>query len=163
MRSRGSGVGARRCQGESESGCRAGGPRKDGSRSEFSYGRPQAEMRGLAAAFAADGVGIGDRVAGYLPSRSSPRSRRPRPSRSGPVIGPDRRAVCREVLLGTRELPISTSEPGRPRFDIAFVKHVQRRHYCPSVIADDHLAHPLGPDSLRRCSRLWRAASHVTV
>ena len=25
-------------------------------------------MRGLAAAFAADGVGIGDRVAGYLPT-----------------------------------------------------------------------------------------------
>ncbi|MGH6915204.1 MAG: AMP-binding protein, partial [Geminicoccales bacterium] len=41
---------------------------EDGSRRELSWRRLQAEARGLAAAFAADGVGVGDRVAGYMPN-----------------------------------------------------------------------------------------------
>jgi acetoacetyl-CoA synthetase len=41
---------------------------EDGSRRELSWRRLQAEVRGLAAAFAADGVGVGDRVAGYMPN-----------------------------------------------------------------------------------------------
>ena len=41
---------------------------EDGGRRELSWRRLQAEVRGLAAAFQADGVGIGDRVAGYMPN-----------------------------------------------------------------------------------------------
>ena len=41
---------------------------EDGSRRELSWRRLQAEVRSLAAAFAADGVGVGDRVAGYMPN-----------------------------------------------------------------------------------------------
>ncbi len=41
---------------------------EDGIRRELSWRRLQAEVRGLAAAFAADGVGVGDRVAGYMPN-----------------------------------------------------------------------------------------------
>jgi acetoacetyl-CoA synthetase len=41
---------------------------EDGSRRELSWARLQQEVRGLAAAFRADGVGVGDRVAGYLPN-----------------------------------------------------------------------------------------------
>ena len=41
---------------------------EDGSRRELSWRHLQAEVRGLAAAFAGDGVGVGDRVAGYMPN-----------------------------------------------------------------------------------------------
>ena len=41
---------------------------EDGERRELSWADLQAEVRGLAAALAADGVGVGDRVAGYLPN-----------------------------------------------------------------------------------------------
>ena len=41
---------------------------EDGTRRELSWATLQAEVRGLAAALAADGVGVGDRVAGYLPN-----------------------------------------------------------------------------------------------
>jgi acetoacetyl-CoA synthetase len=41
---------------------------EDGSRRELSWARLQQEVRGFAAAFRADGVGVGDRVAGYLPN-----------------------------------------------------------------------------------------------
>jgi acetoacetyl-CoA synthetase len=41
---------------------------EDGRRRELSWALLQAEVRRLAAALAADGVGIGDRVAGYLPN-----------------------------------------------------------------------------------------------
>jgi acetoacetyl-CoA synthetase len=41
---------------------------EDGGRRELSWADLQAEVRALAAAFAADGVGVGDRVAGYLPN-----------------------------------------------------------------------------------------------
>ncbi len=41
---------------------------EDGDRRELSWADLQVEVRGLAAALAADGVGVGDRVAGYLPN-----------------------------------------------------------------------------------------------
>ena len=41
---------------------------EDGRRRELSWAKLQTEVRGLAAALAADGVGVGDRVAGYLPN-----------------------------------------------------------------------------------------------
>jgi acetoacetyl-CoA synthetase len=41
---------------------------EDGRRRELSWAGLQAEVRSLAAALAADGVGVGDRVAGYLPN-----------------------------------------------------------------------------------------------
>ncbi|HEX6142178.1 MAG TPA: acetoacetate--CoA ligase [Geminicoccaceae bacterium] len=41
---------------------------EDGSRRELSWAGLGAEVRALAAALAADGVGVGDRVAGYLPN-----------------------------------------------------------------------------------------------
>ncbi len=41
---------------------------EDGRRRELSWAGLQAEVRALAAALAADGVGVGDRVAGYLPN-----------------------------------------------------------------------------------------------
>jgi acetoacetyl-CoA synthetase len=41
---------------------------EDGGRRELSWADLKAEVRALAAAFAADGVGVGDRVAGYLPN-----------------------------------------------------------------------------------------------
>jgi acetoacetyl-CoA synthetase len=41
---------------------------EDGSRRELSWATLQAEVRGLAAALKADGVGVGDRVAGYMPN-----------------------------------------------------------------------------------------------
>ncbi len=41
---------------------------ENGSRRELSWAVLQAEVRGLAAALAADGVGVGDRVAGYMPN-----------------------------------------------------------------------------------------------
>ena len=41
---------------------------EDGRRRELSWAGLQSEVRGLAAALAADGVGVGDRVAGYLPN-----------------------------------------------------------------------------------------------
>ncbi len=41
---------------------------EDGRRRELSWALLQSEVRSLAAALAADGVGIGDRVAGYLPN-----------------------------------------------------------------------------------------------
>jgi acetoacetyl-CoA synthetase len=41
---------------------------EDGSRRQLSWADLQAEVRGLAAALQADGVGVGDRVAGYLPN-----------------------------------------------------------------------------------------------
>ncbi len=41
---------------------------EDGRRRELSWAELQAQVRALAAALAADGVGVGDRVAGYLPN-----------------------------------------------------------------------------------------------
>jgi acetoacetyl-CoA synthetase len=41
---------------------------EDGSRRELSWRHLQAEVRGLAGALKAEGVGVGDRVAGYLPN-----------------------------------------------------------------------------------------------
>ncbi len=41
---------------------------EDGRRRELSWAELQSEVRSLAAALAADGVGVGDRVAGYLPN-----------------------------------------------------------------------------------------------
>jgi acetoacetyl-CoA synthetase len=41
---------------------------EDGSRRELSWRRLQAEVRSLAGALKSDGVGVGDRVAGYLPN-----------------------------------------------------------------------------------------------
>jgi acetoacetyl-CoA synthetase len=41
---------------------------ENGTRRELSWATLQAEVRGLAAALAADGVGVSDRVAGYLPN-----------------------------------------------------------------------------------------------
>ncbi|HEX6016042.1 MAG TPA: AMP-binding protein, partial [Geminicoccaceae bacterium] len=41
---------------------------EDGERRELSWSDLRAEVQALAAAFAADGVGVGDRVAGYLPN-----------------------------------------------------------------------------------------------
>jgi acetoacetyl-CoA synthetase len=41
---------------------------EDGSRRELSWRRLQAEVRGLASALKSDGVGVGDRVAGYMPN-----------------------------------------------------------------------------------------------
>jgi acetoacetyl-CoA synthetase len=41
---------------------------EDGTRRELSWSALQAEVRALAAELAADGVGVGDRVAGYLPN-----------------------------------------------------------------------------------------------
>jgi acetoacetyl-CoA synthetase len=41
---------------------------EDGSRRELSWAQLQREVRGFAAALAADGVGVGDRVAGYMPN-----------------------------------------------------------------------------------------------
>ncbi len=41
---------------------------EDGSRRELSWAELQAEVRAFAAALGAEGVGVGDRVAGYLPN-----------------------------------------------------------------------------------------------
>jgi acetoacetyl-CoA synthetase len=41
---------------------------EDGSRRAMSWAALQAEVRGLAAALKGDGVGVGDRVAGYMPN-----------------------------------------------------------------------------------------------